>query len=192
MNEQLPTAPPLNSQEQTIFDDVSPQVVSPLPQPVSLPATDVPASAAAARSAAVLAPPFTWQGKQLFPFTPTREAWWEFIREAAVLPPLLQTLKGPVKFGPDAAIIIWLCLHPPHEWGELIPVEDDDERTPGATWSDFRHNLRRFAAVCEEWFHSEIGVEYRTELGNLALQIYNRARITRAVSATTPSSTLGE
>lgn len=177
---QLPPAPPLVSTEETPpapapapFDDLGTTALLPS-------AADAAAAAAAeARAEAILAAPFTWEGRPLHPFTPCgREPWWRFLRKALGLPAIDTVIDDPREFAPDATIIIWLCIHDPSEWRDAR--------------GDYRHDHARFAQHIMDWGDENIPFDKQKEASELALRIYNRAHSTRAIPAHSSPSSAGE
>jgi hypothetical protein len=175
----LPPAPPLQSTDAPPTDPPAYRPTDSPPPFDDITTPDLSAAAAEARIEAVLAAPFTWAGQTLHPFTPCgREPWWRFLRKALGLPPIADVADDAREFAPDATLIIWLCLHDPAQWQDAI--------------GDYRHDHARFARIIMDWGDQNIPFDKQTEAAALALQIYNRAHLTRAIPAHSSPSSLGE
>ena len=123
---------------------------------------DIEAAAEAARQAAYDAT-YTWLGRELFPWSIGREQLYFKLRAVSGTVPLALALQNAEAFLGDAMIVLYLCSHEPQAWRQL------------------RSNLPLFLEAIEQWADTAIPRLQQSQAVDLAIQIVNDAKLTRAI-----------
>lgn len=141
------------------------------------------AAAADKRSSAAQAVPFSWRGKQLAPFTPSREAAFHAHRSALNSPPLGDTLADSHAFSADSARMLWYLSHEPAEWLGFLASQPRGEMVAGE-WRPLSAHAALEARI-EKWMDETwTGTkEERTEAYVLCVDILTRSKATRPAMA---------
>lgn len=111
----------------------------------------------------------TWHGRELRPFTISRETLFFCLRVHGGHPPLSMVVKRLEAFAADAMIILWLCDHDPEHWS---PMRSD----PAAMLADI-----------DRWADEHVQPDEIGAARLLGLRILNRSRLNRAEPAPVPA-----
>lgn len=148
--------------------------------------------AEAERAAAVQAVPFSFAGKILAPFTPSRERAFHEHREALNAMPWHECLTSPTAFMADGARLLYFLAHDPAQWLNFLALQPKGyfNQEPGTKNQEpvWRENNAHAALEVEiqQWTDTVFtgGIDERNEVYRLCQKIITRASVTRATPQT--------
>lgn len=134
------------------------------------------------RSAARQAVPFAWKGKQLAPYTPSREAAFHQHRSSINAPEFRDAIADSHSFAADAARMLYFLGHDPAAWLNYLSQQPRGEVNAAGEWEP-RNAHAALEGKINEWMDKTWtgSKEERVEAYSLCIDIITRSTATRAV-----------